>query len=75
MDKANIMLFIGLALCKKKIITVGEIQRFIKSREEVGKILPPERINEVLEDLEYVGFVHHEDFNEMRFWSRNVCQS
>jgi len=71
MDRANIMLFIGLALCKSKYITVGNIQQFIKNRPEVGKILSPERIEEVLEDLEYAGFVHHENYNEIRYWSRN----
>ena len=73
MDRANIMLFVGLALCKKPVITVGEIQKFIKSRDEVAKILQSERIEEVLEDLEYVGFVYHKDYDEMRFWSRNEC--
>ena len=70
MDKANIILFVGLSLCKYRMITVGGIQQFIKSRPEVGKIIDPERIQETLEDLEYVGFVQHVDYGEEVYWSK-----
>ena len=75
MDKANIMLFVGLTLKEKKTVTLGEFQQYIKSRPEVGKIISAEEIQEVLDELEYVGLVQHKFYEDKVWWSKYDCQN
>jgi hypothetical protein len=53
MTGENIKRFIELYFENNKETTVKDIQLFINSREEVGKILPAEDIYDILEDMSF----------------------
>jgi hypothetical protein len=56
-DKDNIMEFAGLYLDKCKHLTVPALQKFIMSRDEVGKAIRIEDIEVALDKLCYGGFI------------------
>lgn len=64
MDKSAIMEFAGIYLRKNKHLTIPALQRFIKNRDEVGKAIKPEEIEEALSMLYCGGFIniaHHSE--------------
>jgi hypothetical protein len=57
MDKAYIMVYAGQCLEKYKTIDSKILQKFIMKKEEVGKPLPIEDIEEALNLLYYANFI------------------
>ena len=57
MDKANIMAFAGLMLEKHFVIDAPSLQKFIMARDEVGKAVSIEDIEDSLDLLRYAGFI------------------
>jgi ATP-dependent helicase YprA (DUF1998 family) len=57
MDLSNVMVFCGLALGKSEILTIPIVQKFIKSREEVGKAVDVDQIDMALEFLYFAEFL------------------
>jgi hypothetical protein len=55
MDKAYIMVYAGQYLNKHKTVDAISLQRYIMNKEEVGKPLPIEDVQEAL-NLLYVGY-------------------
>lgn len=49
----NIMIFAGLCLDKYKRFTSRDLQRFIRERPEVGKAVAIEKLDEVLDYMNY----------------------
>ena len=58
MDKSAIMEFAGIYLTKNKQLTIPALQKFIKNRDEVGKAIKPEEIEDALSMLYCAGFVN-----------------
>jgi len=58
MDKSAIMEFAGIYLTKNKHLTIPALQKFIKSRDEVGKVINPEEIEDALSMLYCGGFLN-----------------
>lgn len=57
MELSNVMVFCGSTLEKSEILTIPIVQKFIKSREEVGKAVDVDDIDMALEYLYFAGFL------------------
>ena len=57
MLNGNIMIFAGLCLDKYRYITAVNLQRFIKEREEVGRYLPIEDLEETLDYMRFAKWI------------------
>ena len=58
MLQGNIMVFAGLCLDKFKQIDAPKLQRYIMSRDEVGKAVAIEDLEETLDYLNYAKFIN-----------------
>jgi hypothetical protein len=57
MDGYSIALFAGHYLEQYKKTSVPLLQKYIRNRDEVGKYIPPEEIEQVLNDLSLAYFL------------------
>jgi len=57
MDKFAIAEFAGLYLQRNKNLTARKLQKFIMNREEVGKAIPIDEIEDCLSMLQYASFI------------------
>lgn len=58
MDKLNIALFAGSFLDSKGYVTAVDLQQYIRNNDNSGAIVPIETIEEVLENLTLVNWLH-----------------
>ncbi len=53
----NIVMFVGMFLNEYKYVTAVDLQKYIIERPEVGKVLPIDQIENVLDNLHCVKFL------------------
>jgi hypothetical protein len=70
MNPNNIQLFANTYFDEYKYTTVGELQRYIYDRPEVAKILPPEDVENVLEELCFDKFLYTAYDKDYKFFIR-----
>jgi hypothetical protein len=68
MISKNIQSFAHEFFNKYRYTTVGDLQRFIHDRPEVAKILPPEDVENVLEELCFDKFLYTDYDKDYKFF-------
>ena len=68
MISENIQLFARTYFEEYKYTTVGDLQRYVYDRPEVRKILPPEDVENVLEELCFDKFLYTKYDKDYKFF-------